>query len=727
MAGDDIPNGPCPVHENARSRWDALPYLYLLRVPIITLLVLLTFPFIALWAAPTLLRGIFDVSAPGMVFVALGAILASWTVMVTAWQVLLYGPERFHIRPFPLSSSLLTQPPSLAGHLPIFAIFSLPSILMGMYVSKDGGTSTYPRLFLGVLGGAALAVVILIAGDQFKSRGWSQAKPVTAFLSFFGPGFKKDSNSAYEGHYMALWSFFLCLLIYFGIGIGKFVRRGSPPAVPTLADLLVFLMILCWGLSAITFILDRFRIPLLVPLLLAAIFSAQFRATDHYFYMFGTTNTSVLSPSAVIRAGKPGAGIIVVAASGGGIKAAAWTARVLTGLEEGDPGKFGGSIRLVSSVSGGSVGTMYFVNEYYANGGGLPSDPAELEQAVGHAKASSLDDIAWGLVYPDFLRVFVPVFFRHLDRGQALEAALTRELPNSKNHLSIPLSAWRDGVLKGSRPAVVFNATVVESGQRFLMGTTDLSKSIAGRSSLQEAFGDRDISVVTAARLSATFPYVSPAARPDIDGKQIHVVDGGYTDNFGMATLLAWLEEALFAPDNPVRRVLIIEIRASPPASGSPPVSWRGWPFQTYAPISAMLNVRDNGQLPRNDEERSLLKAYAASCNIDVEHAVFEYQSEDAPLSWHLSPKDEAEIDSAWKAPSNKLKKEQQTVHTFLGASAAPSVATPPSSACQINFRSSRGLQLHESHTRRAPRQHLNFEVGFQSLYKKRWLRSARR
>jgi Patatin-like phospholipase len=687
MAADDIPNGPCPVQKNARSRWDALPYLYLLRVTIITLLVLVSFPFVSLWAAPALLRGIFDVTWQGMVFVALGAILASWTAMVTAWQVLLYGPERFHIRPFPLNSSLLTQPPSPAGHFPVFAIFALPSIVVAMYVSRDGNTATIPRLLLGVLGGAALAVVILIAGDQFKSRGWSEAKPVTAFLSFFGPGFKKDSSSAYEGHYMALWSFFLCLLVYAAIGIGKFASRGNPATVPTLADLLVFLIILCWGLSALTFILDRFRIPLLLPFLLWAIFSAQFRATDHYVYVRGTTSATVLCPSAVIRAGKPGAGVIVVAASGGGIKAAAWTARVLTGLEKLDPGKFGGSVRLISSVSGGSVGAMYFVNEYDANGTGLPASTAELEKAVGYAKSSSLDDIAWGLVYPDFLRVFVPVFFRHLDRGQALEAALTRGSDTSKDLLLSPLSTWRAGVLNGARPAVVFNATVVESGQRFLMGTTELNKSIQGRSSLQDEFGGRDIPIVTAARLSATFPYVSPAARPDIEGKQVHVVDGGYTDNFGMATLLAWLEEALFTANNPVRRVLIIEIRASPPASATPTLSWRGWPFQAYAPISAMLNVRDNGQMPRNDEERRLLKAYADSCNIDVEHAVFEYPSEDAPLSWHLSPKDEDEIESTWITPSDKLTKGKQAVHAFLAAPELPPLTAPASAACRIDFR----------------------------------------
>jgi len=482
---------------------------------------------------------------------------------------------------------------------------------------------------------------------------------------------------------MALWSFLLCFIIYVAIGIGKFFRVGDPAKVPTLADLLLFLTILCWGLSAATFILDRFRIPLLLPFLLAAVVSAHFHATDHYFYMFDLKSSSDLSPAQVIRAGKPGSTVIVVAASGGGIKAAAWTTRVLTGLEEHNPRIFGDSVRLISAVSGGSVGAMYFVSEYDANGTGLPSDAMTLEKAVARSEASSLDDIAWGLVYPDFLRVFVPVF-KHLDRGEALEAALSRELPNRKHHLWSPLSDWREGVLEGWRPAVVFNATVVESGERFLLGTTDLSHAV-GRTSLRDSqfpqFAVRDVSLVTAARLSATFPYVSPAARPDIAGTQIHVVDGGYTDNYGMATLLTWLDEALRAPGNPVRHVLIIEIRASPPASEPPPLSWRGWPFQSYAPISAMLNVRDTGQLPRNEEELGLLRRYAASCNIDIEDAVFEYPPENAPLSWHLSPNDKKQIETIWASAATEEQK--QTVRAFLEAPATPLATAPTPSVCQ--------------------------------------------
>jgi hypothetical protein len=53
---------------------------------------------------------------------------------------------------------------------------------------------------------------------------------------------------------------------------------------------------------------------------------------------------------------------VVVAASGGGITASLWTARVLTALQGEVGTDFTRSIRLISSVSGGSVGTMYFLD-----------------------------------------------------------------------------------------------------------------------------------------------------------------------------------------------------------------------------------------------------------------------------------------------------------------------------------------------------------------------------
>ena len=54
----------------------------------------------------------------------------------------------------------------------------------------------------------------------------------------------------------------------------------------------------------------------------------------------------------------------MVTAAGGGIQAAAWTAQVLTGLDEIYGKEFSDSIGVVSSVSGGSVGAMFFLDRW---------------------------------------------------------------------------------------------------------------------------------------------------------------------------------------------------------------------------------------------------------------------------------------------------------------------------------------------------------------------------
>jgi len=53
--------------------------------------------------------------------------------------------------------------------------------------------------------------------------------------------------------------------------------------------------------------------------------------------------------------------LVVVTAAGGGIQASAWTAQVLTGLHERYKNTFTQSIGVISAVSGGSVGVMFFL------------------------------------------------------------------------------------------------------------------------------------------------------------------------------------------------------------------------------------------------------------------------------------------------------------------------------------------------------------------------------
>jgi hypothetical protein len=91
-----------------------------------------------------------------------------------------------------------------------------------------------------------------------------------------------------------------------------------------------------------------------------------------------------------------------------------------------------------------------------------------------------------------------------------------------------------------------------------------------------------------------------------------------------------------------------------------------------------MLNARDTGQLPRNEEEREILRRLGAACNIEIKNAVFEYPPEDAPLSWHLSPNEGKQIETIWASAATASSREG--VRNFL---AAPPPATVQSAACQ--------------------------------------------
>src|SRR5262249_33169300 len=150
------------------------------------------------------------------------------------------------------------------------------------------------------------------------------------------------------------------------------------------------------------------------------------------------------------------------------------------------------------------------------------------------------------------------------------------------------LSAWRIGVKEGWRPAAIFNATIAETGEPLLLATLDFDRKsprsadpAAGQPD-REAFYDlypgADLPLVTAVRLAAAFPYVSPAARAWTFQPEYHVIDGGYYDNYGVASVVEWIEEAFTALENNIDLpdVLVIQIRSFPNDALEAPKN-RGW------------------------------------------------------------------------------------------------------------------------------------------------------
>jgi hypothetical protein len=475
--------------------------------------------------------------------------------------------------------------------------------------------------------------------------------------------------------------------------------------------ILLLLTWLCWILSGLAFFLDKYRIPILAALIIFFLIAAWWPASDHYFQLSPIPKGSDQAvTSEYVLAERPRAAerpIIVVSANGGGIQSAAWTARVLAGLTESMPPenqqRFLECIRLISGVSGGSVGTMFFVNEISGPNAG---QSMQFKEIVQEAEESGLEEVVWGLAYPDLGHAFLPLA-RHdllLDRGHALEEvwAKTAEEHHSPD-LRDSLLKWNQGVMEGWRPATIFNATLVESGERLQISTSPVrdipgspdnrdKKVSLGRQEFFDLFKG-DIRIATAARLSASYPYVSPAARPtdesasalargtDSRYAQMHVVDGGYFDNSGLCALTEWLNEGLTERENvwkgsnrpPItnNHILVIEIRGFPapesaneqPKTNAPhpfdPLSvvlQRGWLYQLYAPLSTMLGVWTSGQQATNVTEFDLLQKYWHEKKIEIEPVIFQpdpsaYEKAGGavPLSWHLRQQDKDSIEDAWK------------------------------------------------------------------------------
>ena len=677
-----------------------LQYAYLLRVPILVGSTLFVLPIVSLFALRQLLGNLFLLGPWNILWTMVATTTLAFSILVVFRVVLLNGKERFGIQ------QALTQDVVTHRALLFTEALTLPMLMATVFSNGQAQNALGVRLgaaladivAVHVVGYGALWLTVLlspryhipaenrypvhfaflrrwlawayrhdvVSSETRQQLGdWAKDLPGGLRAGYFDP----RTGLLYPGQWLSFIMLLCTIALYLILGWFKHARLGQQFGVPAIAYVILLLILLNWSLAIAAFFLDRYRVPLLLLLIVFVAGSNLYSKSDHFYELRPASTIAEISPAQVLTAqtrlapdaDHPRGRVTVIATAGGGIQAAAWTVQVLTGLQtelrNGPPDKpvnFADSIALISSVSGGAVGSMYFVNRYHADSPpyGFTATDSELPSIVEAAEKPSLDDIAWAMVYPDLSRIFLPYLKTEkdklIDRGWALEEGWRSRGPITAN-----LSEWRQGVQEGWRPAVIFNATLVESGEPLLLATTSTlqQNQIEGpqRKTFAQLFPNNDIPVVTAVRLAATFPFVTPAARAIADGPQYHVVDGGYYDNYGVNSLLEWLNEALSStPPEKRPDILIIQIRSFPAGAINPSAGNKGWFYQAEAPVSALLNVRNTGQLVRDREAVSSFAAQWSDKSVPIRLATFEFQGNDPPLSWQMNPAQIKAIQDQW-------------------------------------------------------------------------------
>lgn len=514
-----------------------------------------------------------------------------------------------------------------------------------------------------------------------------------------------DSWELEPGHAQItlVWVVLMCLYVgFYGAFLGA-IGDGSANdwipnqdgILPPLFFIMIYVFFVGFTLAGTAFFLDYYRIPTTLVLVGLVLLSFSLGRVDHFYelqpqslvastgpsrptpepvqlanlfdekWQFPRYAPPVQTPSAASLAVQPKSTLVVVTAAGGGIQAAAWTARVLTGLDE-LLGGFSESIGLVSSVSGGSVGALFYLHHRgdRTNQADRPMQisPEKCQHILADASASGLEPAAWGMAFPDLVRTtFPPAAPKTLDRGLALEFEWQRRLadrlptdPQStpeqlkRQSLAVKdlrLLDWSDRIRARKMPAVVFNSTLVETGQRLLFSPV-VTQAVPLRGAGTEGFSTKasepieffscysaagafvpNPRLVTAVRLSATFSYVSPVCRPLGDdvpaavrkqfGKRLfwHVADGGYADNEGILTATKWIEKIVAQQRDreagkklPFDRILIIRINGFPDRANDVGSARGGLLNAFLGPVLTLGSVRVASQAERGDYEVALLE-----------------------------------------------------------------------------------------------------------------------
>lgn len=370
--------------------------------------------------------------------------------------------------------------------------------------------------------------------------------------------------------------------------------------------------------------------------------------------------------------------LVVVCASGGGIRAAVWTAAVLCELERRIP-ELPYHVRLIAGASGGMVGAAYYtatlIHPSLAAATGCAHDLLDrgeraagagpvLDELVRRLAADALSPVLKTGLLHDLPLALLPAPAVYEHRGHELERALRRNLGGA---FARSFGDLASGEAQGWRPSLVFAPVLVEDGRRLLISNLDLEaltlntgpRLCGERSYSRSAYQFArmfpgawpDLPLSTAAVLSAAFPLVTPSPVLPTEPR-LRVADAGYYDVYGVdlaASVL--LDQAAWLERN-VSGILLVEIRdeidhrslVQPGLAPHHPAARADWAWsdtplgrgleELVTPVTGLLSAGAAVPLFRNDRELQRLGERFPPGFLETIQFTFDGE---ASLSWYVT------------------------------------------------------------------------------------------
>ncbi|MEM9985674.1 MAG: patatin-like phospholipase family protein, partial [Bacteroidota bacterium] len=266
--------------------------------------------------------------------------------------------------------------------------------------------------------------------------------------------------------------------------------------------------------------------------------------------------------------------LVLVTASGGGLRSAFWTFQIMQELDQLSKGRLMDETRLMTGASGGMFGLTYFRELYWRQQQG---DSIDLQSKQYQ------DNVSKDLLNRVFFKIFSDIILPtqsvdvaghryHRETGYSFDHQLALNLPELADRR---LGDYRQAEASGELPYLILSPTVINQGRQLYVSASPVSY-LARPSQLSEGLFSRSrgvefrrlfaqhqadsLLITTALRMNASFPVILPIVELPSE-PLMEVMDAGAIDNYGTQTAVKFLVEFKDWLQENTAGVLLLQIR----------------------------------------------------------------------------------------------------------------------------------------------------------------------
>lgn len=367
-----------------------------------------------------------------------------------------------------------------------------------------------------------------------------------------------------------------------------------------------------------------------------------------------------------IVGGKPK--LVLINTSGGGQRSALWTFNVLNSLDSTCGYNIMNHTHLITGASGGMLGAEYYRQLFRSNTEGIfTKNYSTYYDNIGK---DILNPVMFTHVVNDLFYSFNKFEYKGntyiKDRGTVFENQLNK---NTDYIMDIQLKDLAIPEINSEIPMMIFSPTIISDGRKLLVSPIPISyltynKSVEEKykditefdavefGRLFEEQGAENLRLLSALRISASFPFISPMVELP-STPRVSLIDAGVRDNLGFELTLRFMNRYSEWIKANTSGVMIIQIKADRPSTIEIESNKYNLKNAFIEPITGVMNSFSTIQIYNQNQ----LREYAFSnLDFDVDMVTFNLfeKEEGVSLSWHLTSIEKEQIFNAKNLESNQ-------------------------------------------------------------------------